>query len=910
MKKVLYLGLVIISFFGFFLAKVYMFDHQQFVKEYLAKLDESKFEITTQHISSLKVGLTPYIEIKNIDIKDKAIATGDNQIFVAQNIKLELSLYDILLGKKIFKAIKLTAPTLNVLSDKVMQEYANNLQQAIGSIKIITITDGNICDLVTKDCTKYISQFSLKIANNKALSTLNLNWGEKPEDKYELAGTLKENSDISATINGVSGKFVLNAKLANGYINGDISGDIFNPKLLLTNIIKPFSLPKNIDITNNKEAIKVSSKILLGLDKLILSDIKFDSKDVNGLGSISYSSEDSAKININFDKFIASQASEVVTQDSSNLATNISLDDNFASNEQTLPILSDREAFINFKELVLGDKKFTNLAINYAIKDSIIYTANVEGLYNNEVKFALKNPNYNQQEKVLSSDFSLDGKNLDAALALFMPKDAIVYKDKEIPFSLFAKLTLSSTELNLNDIELKVVNALVKGNLKKKLEINPEYSGNIDFSNFDFSNLSLNNFKEVTQYFCLNSHENAYLAKFKILRELKSKIKLDINIDNSSIDNLQIKNMASKITIEKGQVKIDKLAIDSDFAQVDKLQFALDARSLNPNMTIDIQANKLDFDYVKNMFGLTSNDEDTSLLTNEMSATKIIANSKTEEQIKSVWSNEALKFFRFDKFLGSVKLDLQNVYVKNNKIDNVEVSLALKDETLLIDTMKLKWNNSDADLKGAISQDYDQTIVSINCTANNLDVALIAEYLDIKKIKGGRSNFIANIYTTGASKAALINNLDITMPFVIKDFLIDGFNLESLILKSANDQFNSIIAVKSFLSKAFDSSVLEVKKVSGLFKATRGVIQSKDVKFETNYSAGVFGGVVDLNKMILKSQSNISFVPGQQAKPVVIAISNYGNLKNFDSAVNYDLLEQYLTSKIKPEANDPNINMQ
>jgi hypothetical protein len=890
MKRALYFGLILVGLFGIFLARIYTFNHQQLTKEYLAMLAGNKFEITTGKISPLKISFKPYMEIKNIHIKDTGVTDTDNEIFLADRVKVEFNLFDLFLGKKKFDTIKLTAPTLNVLSAQAVQGYVDYLQQHTTIIKEINVKDGRVCDLVTKDCEKYITKFDLSFNDKKSARTLNLNWGVAQEDKFNLTATLQKDSTIKAVINGQSGKFTLNGKVENSQIQGNIAAEVYYPNLVLKQLVKPFELPRNLNIANTKTNIIADAQILLGLGKLQVNNIKFDSTDVKGTGNVSYLSGEAAKININFYKFVSTNV--LNPAENSNTEQNTFLEESFTNVDEKLALtkLSDKETSINFKELVLGDKRFTDLVINYAIKDGAVYTANVDGVYNEDLRFSLKNPNYDLNEKILISDLSLNGKNLASALSLFTDKKSLEYHDKEALFSLNSKLKLSPTEFNLNEIEFKVAEATISGSLKKTLGVNSEYSGSINFSNFEFGKLSSDSFKEIVKYFYFNSNESGYLAKFKILRDLKEKLKFEIKIDNSAIDNLQIREMTSEIAIEKGQLKINRLAIDSDFAKIDKLAFAIDARALNPNINLDTTATKLDLDYIKNMFGLVSEEAKTPEV------------KQTNENLKSVWSSENLKYFRFDKFLGSIKLDLNNVNIQGHIVDKILLASKLRDETLFIEPLQLKINDGSLDIKGAISNDYDQTIISINFNAANIDLTSLASYIDVKRIKGGKTNFYGNIYTTGANAATLINNLTLTVPFAIRDLSLEGFNLQDLILKSAGAHFNSAIEVKDFLNKAFSSSILDLASVNGLLKISKGLIESKDVTFKTAYSAGVFGGVLDLNKMVLKSQSNITFIPEQQAKPIVIAISNYGNLKNIDTSVNYDLLEQYLTSKITPPA--------
>jgi hypothetical protein len=191
--------------------------------------------------------------------------------------------------------------------------------------------------------------------------------------------------------------------------------------------------------------------------------------------------------------------------------------------------------------------------------------------------------------------------------------------------------------------------------------------------------VSLPKLHEIISTLIRKTGEKSYLSEYKFIRELKGSSIVKLKFTDLTNNDVKFNSANCLFKLGPGTVELSDLSIDSSIAQISNLDFKLDARSLKPDINLRVQADQLDLNAIKAVYDqiYNKNIDNTS------------ASSPPDKSQK--WNSTKFNIFRFDRFSGSLNLDLKNFSLEALHMNELQLQGNIKEDVLFIDNLMVKW---------------------------------------------------------------------------------------------------------------------------------------------------------------------------------------------------------------------------
>lgn len=479
------------------------------------------------------------------------------------------------------------------------------------------------------------------------------------------------------------------------------------------------------------------------------------------------------------------------------------------------------------------------------------------------------------------------------------------------PFAFSTSALYRDQDLSLNDINLSINKANLKGNVRVKnwqKEILATY------------NLTANEVSALASLLAINlpvklndlvikgetSGDKGRIKTNTILQFAKTttNIRGNIGTEKTIKPNLTIEssgenldNTINVLTSSSGNLlgrysllahlegditKALKINIDKFTVVVKKSQ-----SNLNGNININLKAPKLD---------ITSDIKITSLNLNDLSsdpATNKSVNPPKESASSPPWSRDKIDLSFLKKFDGNFTLYIQKIIKGDLILDTIKASMSLSNGVLNITNLNGKLYGGEVELTGQISSQNNQAI-NLKTNLKGAQLRNIITPAGKIKITQGVVNFSANINSLGQNQFQYISNLGGNTILTATEGMVSGFDLQKILnsfkkTKSLEDILRIFEVSFSGGSTKFQNLILSTEIKNGV----ANIVEGKLVSEESEITAK---GNIELPKYYCDINGIVALDIKKSLPPFKVRF--YGTLNNIQHKLDTQLLEQYFIKNV------------
>ncbi|XVN43205.1 MAG: AsmA family protein [Candidatus Rickettsia vulgarisii] len=499
--------------------------------------------------------------------------------------------------------------------------------------------------------------------------------------------------------------------------------------------------------------------------------------------------------------------------------------------------------------------------------------------------------------------------------------DELAIDVKDIPvsilnqaFTLSTFLGYSDQNLSLNNIDLKIDKANLKGDLAVK-----DWNENLlaDY------NLQVDDPQTFASLFAVNLPVNLNNVSIK---GQATKEKEVIKTTSSVVFAGATTNIKGSIALGKS-IKPD-LAIESTGSSLGTMIRQLTKSPANNALgnyslltkvegdtvgEVKININKLDLSLGKNPMNLTgvvnvnlaaakakilSDLKITSInlnnISNSTSSSTPVGNSSqvaTSSTTSSPWSKDKIDLSFLKKFDGDFNLNIGQVIQGDIVLDTIHSTIALLNGILDIKSFNGKIYGGDLDASGQISADGP---ISLKANLHGANLKNIIKQAGKIKIGSGVVNFVADVKTNGQSQMQYISNLSGNTNLTVSTGSISGFNLQKIsdLLKNIRNPVEILQSFEEGFSGGetqFENLIISTEIENGVANITRGKLEAGKIGLTASGSVNLPSYSCDVNSIIILD-SNKSYPP--------FTVRFYGSLNNIQRKIKLKDLQQYLINNV------------
>lgn len=882
----------------------------------ISSIDSKKYEITISKGIKEKTGFNlvagedssfKLFPLPAIYFKDIKLESGDYKILTAENLIIYIDPFSIFSNEFSIKEIRIETPKVN-LSNKnfnlskwkdLLNENFMNINQIILNNGIFETSgdnnsgyhfDINNISFKTQEKSLYDIDGNIILNNEnvKISSVINL---QNPDSISLIKMTSdKYNINISSTINfdQKSNQFNLNGKIYSSYIKSKFITDI------ALSAIPGGSKKKNF---YNDKNISIEGEITGDNNQLKTHNLKFISDEMSGDGEMNINLSNfinlDLKLNLaslNLDGLINSQNNNAVSEqnDKDYMRDNDLIFDQ-ESNQQ-INISSD----IRIGKFYYNKKVVENLKINLTSQESKLLINNFYGDFPDNLHISLQESSTVKvnDQNVLYGKLKIETPDFKKVMQWLGIDNEIKINTENALLNLDAKLILAPNEITLNEINASFLDGNILGRLTFKIDDhnNIKYDNDLEINNINFNAIQIPKLFETINTHLTSSNDNSYLAKFRWLREFDDNITAKITINNALYDNQKINNLACNFAAERGIINIQEFSVDSDNTKISSMQFLLDSRALKPNINLVINGSLVDINFIQKLFNLNNNTDASS------------------DVVLGKWSSDNLNFFRFDKFNGNIKINLDKINYQKLELSDMKFIANMNHEKMFINTLDFKTFEGSLESKGTYYYNLNGFNYSMTTSISNVKIIPLLKLLINNDKIDGYINHSSSFYTFGLSAADLIKNLELNSKFAAKDVIISGIDIQKIVdITSAAKDMPEASKIEEVNKALYEGSSV-LSSADGDIIIKNGNLQSKDITFKSYYSNGYFILSINLQDWLLNSNFGWTFLPSSNSDPVVISIGYSGLLDKYKKTVNKENLINFISGKVNSDSKNKGTN--
>lgn len=658
-------------------------------------------------------------------------------------------------------------------------------------------------------------------------------------------------------------------------VDGSVKATIRNP----TRLVKHFSkiMPFLVDMEKNtfEKPIELQSNISYVNGFVDAQNIKISSSHTNGSGSLSFIYNDLSNIKLKFDfenvdinqfltfskkKELLASANEVFV-DTSNLTTANNSYLNFGILDQKDVNLKLTAKKISIQEVSLYDFNF-----NYDVNNRVINNGILEfNIRNNELnsKFLMSNFTFSKiaGTTVLLGSFSNKGNNINKTLELFDLRDYINLQEDNLNYSVSSKIIFAPKEISIFEITGSIgESGEISGSIATKQDIINDYRVNLKIRNLKLVNFELPLFKSRLESLLKGSEDDRYLSKFIWFRTLDSTYDIKFSFENTELEEHKIDNLTVLCRLVPSNMSI-RGKIHSDFAESN---FSLDltAFTIKPSLAMKVSGNKLDYNVIDSLlFGFLKNSA-----------------SEYKQPKNQIWSEEPINPFSIYKYAAKFDIGLKSLKVKDQEFKNLKFIARTAGDSLYVDNLEMGIYGGKIQTRGNVSF-FKQVLCQFSFSGTDLEVKdLLSDISPRLDAFQGPISVNGSVVVGGNSVKELIGSLNLSTNFISSDIKVNGINTDEVVdialqrKKIVKDQ------VLGLVESSLNEGKTELTALRGDIKSNKGVIQSNNITFRSRFTSAISAIYLDLNNMILSSNSQFLFLPYNDPNPISYNVLISGDL--------------------------------
>lgn len=659
-------------------------------------------------------------------------------------------------------------------------------------------------------------------------------------------------------------------------IDGSIKIEVRNPSRLVKYFMKVMPFLSEMEKKSLENPIKLFGKVLYKKNFLNITDISISSDHTNGSGSLSFAPADLSNMKLKFDfedvdinqflSFSKKKEFEVseneVFIDTSNLMVVNNSYLNFG-------VLNQEEVSLKLtaKRISIQKVSLENFNLHYNIKDKAISNSIIEfNIRNNELnsKFLMSNFKFDKiaGTTVLLGQFSNDGNNINKTLELFNLRNYINIQEENLNYSVSSKIIFAPKEISIFGIDGSIgEDGKMSGSIATKQGVISDYKVNLKVSNLKLVNFELPLFKSRLESLLKDSDDDRYLSKFIWFRALASTYDIKFTFENAELQNRKIENLTVLCKLAPSNMSI-RGKINSSFANSN---FSLDltAFTIKPSLAIKISGKNLDYNVLD------------SLMFDFLKSPVVEENQSGN----GIWSEQIIKPFSIYKYAAKFDIGIKTLKINKQTFKNFKFEARTASDSLYVDNLEMDLYGGKFQTRGNISF-FRQILCQFSFSGSDLEVKDLLTNISPKiNAFQGAISLNGSIVAGGKSEKELINSLNISSNFISSSININGLNTDKIIdIALKREEINKDEVLDS-LTSYLKKGVTETTEFKGSLKGEKGVIESNNITFSTRFTSSITAMYLDLNNMILSSNSKFLFLPYNDSNPISYNILIRGDLE-------------------------------
>lgn len=573
---------------------------------------------------------------------------------------------------------------------------------------------------------------------------------------------------------------------------------------------------------------------------------------------------------------------------------------------------NDSKLTINISEIDYDGGSIKNLKLDSSITQGNFKLSNLDFDFSSGTKLSLTNV-YSKRvdkENVLIGDIQYKGTDLQGQIAPTALSNYVKINENT-PFTFHSQVILAQSELTLIGINASFGNGSLTGRWTVQTHdpTKNKYDIDLSFANINFNQLQAEKFSSWMNNLFNGSGEKTYYASFVPLREINTNALAKLTFNNCSLNLGVINNFTTELNISPAKLDFKNSKLDSNFANLTG-EFIIESSALRPNIKANLKGSLLNLDLAnKYLFNIDEITDSLSAQDNSLSveavatgdtglqpnvaapsvvgqqaavpdtravsgANLISADSPVStvtniplpslKEVKPYWSMKQFNYFRIDKFDGAINLNIDKVVYKNIEFDNMDMESTLKENVWYLNYVKANLFGGNLLAKGDINRKANQVEASISAALNNFSIEKVKVGNDLIKNIEGKTSVSGSFYAIGATPYDFMNGLNANITFAIRGMTVKGMNLNRIILIAAGLESDvDKTDVLDQLDLAYKTGSTAYNAVDGTLTVNKGIMQTKNVTFQTQYSNGYLSSSVDVRYLILNALLEYNFMPKQ-----------------------------------------------
>ena len=770
------------------------------------------------------------------------------------------------LFSKQFHLRKLKLIESDIICDLASIEDSNNIAESI----ILDNSTLSIIDKNKKNLLKNLAHLSASINYQPSPVKLTV-IGSIPYagQKINLNLNITSENEHLPTHLQISSKdfnLVADGKFNNKY---EFSGNNIIKIEKLTNFLNNnFLLP--ISVTSD-EKITIVHDITYKDDVLNIENIKIDSNNIKGSGRADFkvAQEKSHNIaldflQINLDNISKEQLDDDIKQQMAERETLNKITPKNTDTKNYFLFLKDTavQFKINIKEIVYNKQ---------SIKDLQLYASST----NNNTKLDLLKFNIPGETAInisgavvtdydihkLDGKINITGNKIEDLASWLGFENSLSTQNMLNKFNFASELLITPNSVNFNNFLFDIEDITIEGDGSfNHNNYHPRISSNIRVAE-----LNLDKYNTPTDLFDLDKFFANKKFDIENLRKIQTELLLYLTCDKLIFNKISFDKINADLYMAPGVLKIENLQIDSDDARI-LTNLNIDTKSLKPTVQLNIYGPILSTKFLNLLYNITPIEADSEV---------------------------AFSPPNFEKFDGSVKVQIDHFQTNNKELQNLAIELNIQDNMIMLEKFETVIAQSKISLQGNILP--DSKLMNLSFGAANLHFADILPYLQLPPVNGYAS-ISGSLSSYGDNYKQLNENLRANFSMAARQAEFKSINVDEFanIVQTFDSNGTKLHKEKIFSQAVQKDKKSILKELDAIYTYADQILSSKATKFTTDFTSGNATVSLDLKNSLIHLNSQFAFLPKINTNPISVGIRMDGAISA--PIVSYDttVLEKYL----------------
>lgn len=844
------------------------------------------------------------VVVRNVVVTNVEGATNSSFISV-RSISVSPSISSLFHGDLDVQNIVLTNPVLNLerLKDgrKNWDEIFNKKNDAentknkrLAPPEKVEVVNGKIVYLPEEGDEDVIDNIKLTINSESingpfsAISIVDI--GDEKLDIFASLGNLNENPEVVFDIKSKDSSFGFKGVYSGGdnfTINGSFNGKTNDLSGFIGSYISNMGIFKRLE---SKEKINLDGNMLISESAAQFKNIIISSDSISGKGEIEalYKGSDiNWQVDVEIDKINLDSLIGKAKKEEDKEKTQEELLEEFYASASSVSGLSKYNINIPknlkmsltlfVKEVLYRKEKIhdIDIGIDFFDRRAVINSLSAKLPGDSKAEF-LGDVSHNGTRPLLKGEIIFSGERFRKILVWVFPELSFIPEQRLRDFLFRSSLTMTPQKINIEDITASVDRSILTGEVSIRPNDgynNISVSVNVDRVNLDYYRITPVLFKNA--YKIIEGLPDADL-EMSWINTFSNYLSSSITISDVTLNSEKIKKISSVVNLFPGSLTLQRFAFNSESSDLAG-EVTIKLREVKPEIKIDLKSSRFDADFLS-LKHKTKGD--------------ISANNP---KAPFIWPKEQFNLLGVHKFRGTIDLKADVIKIKDVLFNNAIFSAYLQGNKLLdVKQFNGSFLGGRFDIKGNMNVDPKSMIFALSYAFTNVDLSGFFKLLSVDIKSEGVAYFGGVVDAVGSNLSDIISNLKMSMDFSARKIVVDGFDLDSIILSSK--RLFSVIDMQSLVSDAMSRGNTKFLSADGKLRVENGVMSIGETKLATALSRGVFVGKMKLRTFDIAGKARMSFRP-EANKKVTLGIDLSGTASEIKKAIDTKELEKYITDK-------------